>query len=388
MPRETVAVDSVVFVISPDDPAPAGLCPSLLAGVRVLDELTGQPPRGPIAVTPGLAHSFARVAEGGLVGLTGIPLRAFPKLATAAGSAGFLVDAEGFVPRAVSIPLPADATFPTSFTPPPVNDLALHRLPTVVRGRVVQVVAGQSVAVAGALITVTGIWRTPPPAHLHVSPDAPNLVSLAPALSFDRAAGVGQLSAVPLAPVLGDDKDALDAVPAGAATVQLSNSQNLIVGDILLLDPDDPYRAEYLPIQAITPGSTADQPALFTFTYPTALPHRPGTLARKVTPKAAGPAKAFAADGWVGDTCVFLGDVAGLSASQQVRISGGAAPDEYRAASTLTAMSGPEGYYRLPPLSRVAQLHVVATQGALKSATMCFQPDYAVREDVLDLLVA
>jgi hypothetical protein len=387
MSRLTVTADSVIYVVAPDDAPPLGLRPGFLAGVRLLDELTGQPPRGPITITPGVAHSSARVAEGGLVGLVGIPVRAFPGLATTGYAAGFLVNAEGFVPRAVTVQVPVLPAFPGAFRPPPVSDLALHRLPTMVRGRVVQVVMGQSAAVAGASVTLTGIWLSPPPANVNVPPAAPSLVSLAPALYFDRAAGGGQLTPVPLTPVLGDDKLTLDAVPVGAQAVRLSNSQNLLAGDILLLDPDDPDLAEYLAIQVIAAGSTADQPASVTFTYPPALPHVLGTVARKVTPGLAGPAKFFARDGWAGDACVFLSDVAGLSPTQQVLISGGAAPDEYHAASMFVTTSDPDGYYRLPPLSRVVQLEIVASQGAL-TADVTFQPDYTLRENVLDLSVS
>jgi hypothetical protein len=379
MSRVTVTADSVVYVVAPDDAPPLGLRPWLLAGVRLLDELTGQPPGGPIAVTPSLTHTSARVAEGGLVGLVGIPLRAFPGLATTGYSAGFLVDADGFTPRAVTVPVPAQATFPATFAPPPVNDLALHRLPLMVRGRVVQMIMGQSVAVAGASVTVTGIWQ-----NLNAPSAAPNLVSLAPALYFDRTAGVGQPNSITLTPVLGDDKVTLEAVPAGAPSVRLSNSHNLLAGDILVLDPGDPYRAEYLPIQTIAAGSTPDEPARVTFTYAPGLPHRMATVARKVTPGAAGPVKAFAQDGWAGDTCVFLSDVTGLSASKQIRISGGTSPVEYHAASTFVAVTDSDGYYRLPPLSRVAQLEVVASKGALKS-DLTFQPDYTLRDNVLDL---
>jgi hypothetical protein len=387
MSREWVNSDSVVYLISPDNPSPAGLRSSMLAGVRVLDELTGQPADGPITVIPDQAHCSARVAEGGLVGLSGFPKRAFPSLASTGYSAGFVVQAVGFVPRAVSISLPANPMFPATFSPPPVNDLALHRVPTVVRGRVVQAVMGKSVPVVAASITVTGIWRTPPPAHLHIPPDAPNVLSLAPPLYFDRATGAGQLSIVSLTPVLGDDKITLDAVAVGANPVRLSNSQNLLAGDIILLDPDDPERAEYLPIQSIAAGSTADQPASLTFTYATSLRHPAGTVTRKVTLGPAGAPKVFAQDGWVGDACVFLGDLLGLSATQQVRISGGA-PDEYHAAGMFVAHSDAEGFYRLPPLSRVARLEAIASKGALKSDAIHFQPDYTLRENVLDFPVS
>jgi hypothetical protein len=383
MPRETVEADSIIYVIAPEDPLPAGLCPSLLAGVRVLDELTGQPPSGAITLTPSLANSSARVAEGGLVGLVGIPLRAFPALATTGYTAGFLVNSAGFVPRAVSVAVPVNPAFPASFAAPPVNDLPLHRLPTVIRGRVFQVVMGQSVAVPNASVAVTGIWPTPPPAAVSVPASPPNLVSLAPTLYFDRASG-GQLIPIVLTPVSGEDKILLAAVSAGTNLMRLSDSRGLSVGDILLVDPEDPQQAEYLPIQTIQAGSTADQPASYTFTYALTLPHRRGAVARKVTPGAAGPAKTITQDAWVGDTWVFLSDVAGLSPSQQVQIGGGTAPVEYHAAAMFATQSDPGGYYQFPPLSRVAQVAVAALQGALHAKPE-FQPDYSIVENVLDL---
>jgi hypothetical protein len=386
MNRETIEADSIVYVIAPENPPPAGLCASLLAGVRVLDELTGRPPAGAIAVMSSLANGSPRTGEGGLVGLVGIPLRAFPGLATIGYTAGFLVNADGFVPRAVSVAVPVNPAFPASFTAPPVNDLAFHRLPTVIQGRVFQVVLNQPVGVAGASVGLLGIWRTAPPAASSVSSSAPSLVSLLPTLYFDRASGVGQLSSIVLTPVSGQDKNLLVAVSPGTNLMRLSDSQGLSVGDILLVDPEDPQRAEYLPIETIRPGTGADQPAIVTFAYPPVLLHRRGAIARKVTPGATGPAKTIAQDAWAGDTCLFLSDVAGLSASQAVQIGGGSAPVEYHTASKFVAQSDADGYYRFPPLSRVAQVEIVTSQGAL-NADLLFQPDYSVAVNVFDLPV-
>jgi hypothetical protein len=88
----------------------------------------------------------------------------------------------------------------------------------------------------------------------------------------------------------------------------------------------------------------------------------------------------------MGDTCVFPADVTGLAASQQVQITGGPGPDEYHTAFTFTALSDADGYYRLAPVSRVAQLEVKAAQGLLV-CDQTFQPDYTLHENVLDFRI-
>jgi hypothetical protein len=300
--------------------------------------------------------------------------------------ASFVVSVDGFIPRAATIPIPQDPTFPITFTPPAPVDLALHRLPTAIRGRVVQKTPSNSVPLVGAPVTVSGIWRTPPPANLAVPPDPPNLVALKPTLSFDRAAGVGQLRSIVLTPVAGQDKVTVDAVPSGTNPFRLSDGINLNVGDVVIIDPSDPDLAEYLPVALIAKGSTPAELALVTFTYAPVLPHQKGTVVRKVLPGATGPAKAFTQDGWVGDICVFLSDVTDLAQAQAVEISGGTAPAEYRTGLTFLAQTDDNGYYRLPPLSRVAQLQVNASFLAL-TLDQTFQPDYGLSENALDFSI-
>ena len=50
----------------------------------------------------------------------------------------------------------------------------------------------------------------------------------------------------------------------------------------------------------------------------------------------------------------------------------------------FSVSSDAAGYYRLPPLSRVAQLELRAERGALIPIQMEFRPDYRVRENRLD----
>jgi len=65
-------------------------------------------------------------------------------------------------------------------------------------------------------------------------------------------------------------------------------------------------------------------------------------------------------------------------------VFGGAAA-ELHAVSRLTVQADAEGAYRLPPLHRVAQLTVQATDGGSTSDPVTFVPDYARRENRLDI---
>lgn len=104
---------------------------------------------------------------------------------------------------------------PNDFAPASVGDLAIHREPTVIAGRVVRAVSNTTTPLAGATIRITGIWRTPPPANMAVAPDPPNLVSLRPPLYSDRGVTTGRLRPGNLPAILGDDKFLLDDVLKG-----------------------------------------------------------------------------------------------------------------------------------------------------------------------------
>ena len=384
MARELIQNESNVYLVSLDDPVVTAARLSLLAGVRLVDELTGAPPAGGVAVTPLHPPSTPRVAEGGLVGLVGIPRNVFPKLATTAYAAEFTVAADGYLSRTLSIAIPIDPTFPATFAAPPMADLRLHRVATSIWGRVMSLSGPVLAPAAGASVVIDGVWRTPP-ASLSVVADPPNLVSLTTPLYADRGLGA-QLTVMPLTPVPGDDKATLDDLPAGANPVRLSNRLSLAPGDLVLLDPDDPDRAEYLSVVTVAGATTPAQPASFTFAFPTARTHRKGTVARKVTPGASGLVKSITVEGWSGDSCVFLADVLGLTVSFPVRISSAGIPDEYHTARTLSAVADAQGFFRLPPLGRVAQVSVRAKSGA-RAGSSKLQPDYARRTNVLDLMI-
>jgi hypothetical protein len=243
---------------------------------------------------------------------------------------------------------------------------------------------------AGATVSITGIWRTRPSVKITVPPpDPPNLVSLRPPLYANRAAVSGLFQPHDLAPVAGNDKFLLEEVMAGANPIRLSNPQNLDPGDILLIDAGQPDIAEFLVINAISGVSTADQPAQITLDFPVVRAHRRNAVVQEVFSQPLGTTKQFTVEALAGDTCIFLTDIIGLAAVSEVQIAGGTSFDEYHHMRVFSVTSDADGYYRLPPLSRVAQLEIQAKKiiGAQTFSTpkIEFCPDYNARENHLDL---
>jgi hypothetical protein len=185
---------------------------------------------------------------------------------------------------------------------------------------------------------------------------------------------------------MGDDKLLLADALAGDNPIRLSNVQNLATGDILFIDAQQPDIAEFLAIDLITGASTTDQPAYITLDNPVALEHRRNAVTQKVTPQPLGAMKQLTVDAMSRDTCIFLDDVTGLGAANEALITGGTTPDEHHSFMLFSVTSDAGGYYRLPPLSRVAQVKINATKGAL-NAEVKFQPDYNQRENRLDLIL-
>jgi hypothetical protein len=456
MPRRVVEVDGGTYVFSPDDQPPSGGRLWALVRARLIDEMTGQPPAGPITLASDMSFASPHVASDGIVGLVGIPQHVFPTLARQNYAVRLTVQAPSYLPRQAVVAIPNDqrtivapapalhatvitlnntdrlsvgetllirpagphlsavtiralgpganqVTFapalsqvyaigdsvvpvvPDDFTPTDLGDLALHREPLVIYGRTVRANSNTTTPLTGATVRVTGIWRTPPPANMSVPPDPPHLVSLQPPLYVARAATVGGLRRRDLPPVVGDEKSLLEDVRQGANPIRLSNRQNLASGDILLIDANNPDVAEYLAINAIVGASTASQPADIMLDYPVVYPHRRKALVQKVNPQPLGAvAQQITHDALVGDTCVFLDDLVGLAGANEVQITGGPNPPEYHNLRRFSVTSDAEGYYRLPPISRVAQIEMRAEHGALTPVHMEFRPDYRLRENRLD----
>jgi hypothetical protein len=384
MAERTVQTRDYSYVFSSDGFAAIERQTWGLVRARIVDELTGDPPDTALAITTSFPNVLPRVATFGLVGLAGAPIAAFPHLATQSYAVPITLQAEGYISRPQTVTIPMTPGFPGAFGVTDIGDMPMHRLPVVLRGRVVLVNGIGTAAISGATVSVEGLWRTLPPANVSVPPDPPNIVSLRPALSADRAAALGSLRRRNIVPVLGQDKQLLDAAAPGSVTVRLSDRVGLAAGRILQIDPMDPDRREISRIAAVDDTSAVDRAAVVTLEQPLALEHRSGVLAQRANLTPAGPNNTFAQDALAGDTCVFLNAMSGLNTASVVEVLGGPGPNEFHDAALFTVTSDVNGYYRLPPISRVAQLLLRAADGVHVAATPTYCPDYDAPENRLN----
>jgi hypothetical protein len=110
---------------------------------------------------------------------------------------------------------------------------------------------------------------------------------------------------------------------------------------------------------------------------------------RRVTPQPGGPNNQLNREAIPGDTCVFLNSMNALGLANVVEIFGGGVglPSEYHRVSHFQTTSDTSGYFRLPPLSRVAQLEIQADDGGIhQTIRRTLVPNYDERENRLDFI--
>jgi hypothetical protein len=387
--RRVVQLKDRTVLFSPDDPVRLADRIQALVKLRITDELTAAPLESPVTVHARERGFVARASSGGLVGLIGIPRQVFPALQTVEYFVHLTVSADRYLSRELEVKIPKEPAFPNSFIGPNVN-IGLRREPVLIGGRTVRAVGNETAPLAGAVVSVTGIWRTAPPANVAVAPDSPDIVSIQPPLYSDRAIPA-QVRQRDLIPVLGNDKTLIDEILPKSGSIRLSNRLGLSIGDVLLIDTEDSSLSEFISIKSFSSAAPAEQPTAITLNHRVIHAHRRGTLVQRVNLQPPGSDHQFTVDALFTDSCVFLDAAGGLVAGQEVEISGGPAADEYHSVMSFSVASDAEGYYRLPPLSRVAQLeiHAEKTVGAQTfQTTKTFRPDYRQRENRLDFTLA
>jgi hypothetical protein len=368
----------------PDDPPVAA--DRLRAVVRwsAVDEITGSGPNLDYTIRTDALGLTARVARDGFMGLVGNPARLYPGLDAATVTLAWTLTSPGYLLRELSIVLGPVAGFPHQFAPADAGVVMLHRDPIVLRGRVVQLVAGQLDPVPMALVPVSiaGVWWTFPPSNVDPNTviEPPNLVSLHPGLYADRMNGADSLQRRDLAHVAGQDKTlALPAV-IGDTTARISDQIGVAPGTILAFEPARADRVEYVVVTAVVGASTPDQAATATLAHRLQLDHEQGTDVYVVAPQAPAAANLMTRDGVRSDQVAFLAGLAGITAGV-VEIGGGSAPVEYQTASLYSVTSDSNGFYRLPPLSRVASVKLQTPALSLVTS-----PDYGRYENLVDVV--
>ncbi len=389
MSRRAIQLQDRTVLFSPDEPVPLASRVQAIVKLQVTDELTGTSPDGEVRLQVKERNITWRMSSGGVGGLVGIPQQVFPALRTTDSAVRFTVHAAGYESRDHGATISRNLSFPNAFTSVQVN-LALHRKPIVLTGRTTRLINGATAPMASVQVKVIGIWRTPPSANVVVAPDPPNIVSLQPPLYADRATSSQFLRRQDLVPVFGNDKTLTEDCFPGTNLLRLSDRLGLAAGNILQIDTEHSDLAEFVAIKTVPTTAPANQITAITLEYPPIFAHRRGSIIRPVTPQLPGANQQFAVDAFSGDTCVFLNSVAGLTGAQEVNISDLLGPDEYHKMMQFSVVSDADGYYRLPPLSRVAQLELHAEKviGAQTfKTTTVLQPDYRQRENRLDFLL-
>jgi len=386
MARQDFNANGIVYTVSPEPALAPGLRTWAVLEARLLDEITGVAPEGQVSVSTLFSGISPRVAPGGMVGFAGIPVRAFPELMNTGYVVPVNIDAAGYIPIERNVNVAQNAAFPASFAPTDMGTLQLHRTPTIIAGRVVLNTGIALQPIAGATVTLKGLWRTPPPANLVVPADAPDLISLVPDLYYDRVSAGSQLQGLNFLGVPGPDKLLQKDSPAAQSQLFLSDRLNIAVGDVLAIDTGDAARTEYVAIQAIAGASTADQPATITLVSPLRIVHRQGAVVHKVQFQNVGAVTPLKQDAATGDFCLFVNGVANLASAPLLSVQGGANPVEYHAVSYFEATSDARGFFRWPPISRVAQCEMLVHDGVHADLDVDYQPDYENEESHIDFV--
>lgn len=385
----------VPFTYCPDEtPRLADRLQAIMQG-RFVDELTGRGIQARLTIATDTPELQPRVAEDGVAGLVANPLRRFPGLLANTVSVDMRVDVSRYLPRRFvrdlgpfddALGSPAD--YPDFFAPIDLGVIGLHREPTYIKGRCVQEAPVQRTPLAGVSVEITGLWRQFPASNVFppMVIENPLILCLQQGLYRDRSTATDQVRQRTLALVAGEEKQLLVPMAAGSSRLRLSDRDNLSIGDVLAIEPEYPELTEYIQIAHIDASSSPDQPADISLAYPLRKPHLQRISCVRTTLPAPGAANPFAQDAFEGDRTLFLNSLTGVT-STHVEISNGIDAPEYHAVQLYSVLSDAQGFFRLPPLHRIAQLEIVASRADLPTpVTVVFSPDYDRAENRLDLV--
>lgn len=384
MALSTYSADGITYSVADDDDLPVGSLPQAIVSALLVDEITGLAPAGPIEIDSSFAGLTPRTGTGGLVGLAGIPVRSLSMLASKDYHVDVQISADGYLDVSLLVTILHTPGFPSVFNRPPTVTVSLHRQPTTIYGRTVVNASGGITPAAGASITLTGLWRTLPPANAIVPPDPPDIVSLNPPLYTDRAAAITQLEGRAFLGAPGPDKRLLEDVLAGESVLPLSDCVLLAASAILAID-SDPAVTELISVKSIVKSGPDSLPATVTLDYPLRYGHRRNAVAHEVKFQPPGPPVSLTVDAIEGDSCAFV-TAPGSLALPIVQISGGPDPIEYHQLSLFETVSDTGGFFRMPPLSRVAQCKLTAHDGVHSDVELIVCPDYSPEATRVDFV--
>ena len=442
MTRAAIVADGIQYIVSPDSPPRHALW--TIATARIVDEITGGIPDSIVSASVEEASLTTVLGDDGRIGLVVQPWDRFPlvtarfaahvtiranrflprrleipivrELAAAvlAGSVTVPLDtafgirpgqrwiigagvssepvvilAPGPGPTSVTLAAPllsghglADPFAPDVLTVIDLGDVPLHRAGVVLKGRIMEFVTATQTfrpVTPPASLAVTFMWRRQADVTNDLVKEALRLVSIAPGLYADRTTPADTLQPVAQTAVPGDDKTLLAPVMPGVERCRVSNAVGVGIGALLRVDVDHPDVAETVTITSVTPDGTPIEPAAVRVSPGLARDHRRDVTIEHVTAANVLVPKAVQTDGLAGDPVLFLADLAWAATPVTARIGGGA-PAEFQAVSLFRTTTGADGYFALPPLSRVAKVRIVVTAPPHPPKEIDVQPDYRSAE--------
>ncbi len=381
MALSSINVNSQNITLSMDDMLPIAYRMSAIVKAHLRDELTGMAPLTTAAVKASMDGLMSRVTNGGVVGVTGIPIELFsmPSLATDSYEFSVTFSVEGYLPAMQQITLGPIANFPNVFTAIDLDAVQLHRQPTIIQGRVVTNAPLAEVSISEIWLTLPSAASMPPPSLLTV-------VSLRSGLYGARSVASTTVRQRDLLEVMGEDKSLLVNVLAGQQILELSNRVNITVGDILAVSADDNAITEYIVIDDITGAASANQTSTIALAHAVKFNHRRQAVVRRVLPQAPGMDNNLGSDAIVGDQCLLLSTTNGLENDASIEIDDGVQVAEYHAMSVFRVNTNANGYFNLPPLSRVAQLNIHVDAGVVGNTDIDgFVPNYNRQQQQLNV---
>jgi hypothetical protein len=381
MARVSVSNGSTSTVINFD--APKRLTDTFQSVViaQVFDELTNRSIDQPIRVTTDLPNVIAKSSSFGICGLAGIPTQCVHGLKNQAYPLNIRFEAEGYEPLSISTSIPQNVNFPDEFLLQDLGQILLRRSVYVVGSTMSLDAQNLPHVVPSAVVAITGIWRTISDLTGNVDTTT-SFLSVNPALYASRPSGAN-LTVVPGTPVLvGTTLN--QSARVGATIVEVHSLVGIAANDVIGIDLGDKWRVEYIRVTTVEAPSDPNSPATLTLAFPLKFDHSAGVAVATVGVAAGAPDTQLTEEAFAGDWTVFVSSELAFGSEVVVKVSSPPQPDEFLRFSPYEVTGNPDGFYRMPRLSRIAAIQVTATAGIL-SAVAEHRPNYNLNQNTLNL---
>ena len=358
-------VDGTAWRFTPNGLPERGQRLQAIVLARLVDEISGEGLRaGALRLaSPEMPDSMhARVTDGGGLGWVGVPMRVFPQLALTPATLDMQIQLNGYLPLTLQALLPAQPGFPAHFVPLDLGTLPMRRRAVALQGQVMRRGLPQPTPMPGALVQLDGLWpQAPGPSVSLAASMQPALcVGLQPALNGAWPIG-SVVQGCSEVPDLAQAKRLLASVPAGSTTLPLSSRSGVFVAEPLWIDSDDPGRSEVIATAAVPGGLSADQPCQVRLLHPTRHLHRAGARVMPLSAAPAGAPRTLTRAAGDADELLFLNAAPTWPTGTLLRLANGVAPMAYTRAQPMQSTADAQGFWQLPPLSRVALVQLLVT---------------------------